>query len=107
MELRITVRGLNEAAPLREHAEERIIHALQRFERRIRRVGALLEDVTGPAKQTIDKRCRLTVRLKPHGELMIDELGADIHAVLDVALDRLKAALSRRTARVKRGIGGG
>jgi hypothetical protein len=67
----------------------------------------LLEDVTGPHRQGVDKRCRIDVRLKRGGELTIDELGAEVFASLALALSRLKAAISRKVGRTKRGVGAG
>ncbi|HNQ23867.1 MAG TPA: HPF/RaiA family ribosome-associated protein [Phycisphaerae bacterium] len=107
MDLRITIKNLPERAELRELAEQRVTTALQRFEDRIHKVTLLMEDVTGHSKQAVDKRCRISVRLHPGGEVMIDELNEDIGAALAFALDRLKVALTRKAARYKRGVGGG
>ena len=80
---------------------------LDRFRSRIRDVIVLLQDVTGPHKQVVDKRCRIDVRLKRGGELTIDEIGRDVFASLAHALDRAKAAISRKVGKVKRGVGAG
>ena len=75
---------------------------------RIQAVTVRLEDVTGPRKAGVDKRCCLDVKLKaPAGQLLIDELGDDIGATFQLALDRLKAAISRKAAKAKRGVGRG
>ena len=107
MDLRVTIKGIENPSTLRSHAETAVAAALDRFQHRIRNAAVLLEDVTGPHKQTVDKRCRIDVRLKRGGELTIDEIGTDILASLALALDRLKAAISRKVGRVKRGIGAG
>ena len=107
MDLRVTIKGFDDRSDLRPQAEARVTAALERFESRILHAGVLLEDVTGPHKQSVDKRCRIDLRLKHGAELTIDEVGTDILASLDVALDRLKAAISRELGKAKRGIGAG
>jgi len=107
MNIRITVRGIENKGELREQAERRVGTALNRFAGGIHRVTVLLEDVTGPRKQVIDKRCRIDVRLRRGGEVLIDELGTDMQATLSLALDRLKAAICRKAGKAKRGVGAG
>ncbi len=107
MNLRITVKGLGDKAGLRAHAEERVGRTLGRFAGDIVGVTVLLEDVTGPRKHTVDKRCRIGVRMRAGGELMIDEMSDDILGSLALALERLKAAMSRKAGRSKRGVGAG
>jgi ribosome-associated translation inhibitor RaiA len=107
MNLRIAIKGIDEKAALRSEAEERVATTLDRFQDRIRNACVLLEDVTGPHKQVVDKRCRIDVRLKRGGELTIDEIGTDVFASLARALDRVKAAISRKVGKAKRGVGAG
>lgn len=107
MQIRVTVRGLRDASAFRELAESRTATALRRFERRVVRADVRLEDVTGPRKETVDKRCAIDVRLRPRGRVMIEELGDDVEAVLSVALDRLKLSVAREVGRLKRGVGEG
>jgi ribosome-associated translation inhibitor RaiA len=107
MNLRIAIKGIDDRAALRSQAEGKVAATLDRFQDRVRDVMVLLEDVTGPHKQVVDKRCRIDVRLKGGGELTIDELGTDVLASLALALDRLKAAISRKVGRAKRGVGAG
>ena len=107
MDLRIAIKGIDDKVTLRTQAAERVSATLGRFQGRVRNVMVLLEDVTGPHKQVVDKRCRIDVRLKRGGELTIDEMGTDVFASLALALDRLKAAISRKVGRTKRGVGAG
>jgi hypothetical protein len=107
MDLRIAIKGIDDRAALRGQAAERVTATLARFQARIRNARVLLEDVTGPHKQVVDKRCRIDVRLKRGGELTIDEIGKDVFASLAVALDRLKGAMSRKVGRTKLGVGAG
>ena len=107
MNPRVAIKGIDDKSALRSQVEERVAATLDRFQDRIRNVMVLLEDVTGPHKQVVDKRCRIDVHLKRGGELTIDELGADLHTALASALDRLKAAISRKVGKSKRGVGAG
>ncbi len=107
MNPRITVRGIEHSVRLRELAAIRISSALQRFAGRVQGVVVLLEDLTGPRKQSVDKHCRIGVRLRPTGVVTIDEVGTDIHVALAAALDRLKCAVGRAVGRRKRGVGAG
>jgi ribosome-associated translation inhibitor RaiA len=105
--LRVTIKGIEDKSALRDQAQARAAAALSRFRNRIRNARVLLEDVTGPHKQVVDKRCRIDVLLKHGVELTIDEVRTDILASLAVALDRLKAVIGREVGKAKRGIGAG
>lgn len=107
MNVFVAIKGIQDKSALRGQAEQRVAATLDRFQHRIRNVTVLLEDVTGPHKQVIDKRCRIEVHLKRGGDLTIDELGKDVLASLALALDRLKATISRKVGRAKWGVGAG
>jgi len=107
MNLHVTIKGIEDQPALRSQAEARAAATLSRFQNRILNARVLLEDVTGPHKQVVDKRCRIDVRLKHGAELTINEVRTDILASLAVALDRLKAAIGRKVGKAKRGIGAG
>lgn len=107
MNVRILIKGVMEKSALREYAEDKIAAALRRFEDRILGVTVRLEDVTGPRKQGVDKQCRIDLRIRPVGQIIIQEHASDLQAALLTALDRLKAAISRKTAMRKRGVGRG
>lgn len=106
MDLRIFIRGVEDDGRLREYAQEKIGEALQRYEEHILDATARLEDETGPNKSTVDKVCSIELKLRV-GEIRIREVGEEFIAAIEVALDRLRAALSRQVSRVKRGIGEG
>jgi len=107
MNLHVAVRGIANKASLRDQAAQRGAATLERFQDRIRDVSVLLEDVTGAHKHVVDQRCRIDVRLRRGGELVIDQTDSNVLASLALALDRLKAVISRKVSRVKRGIGAG
>jgi ribosomal subunit interface protein len=106
MEMRVFIRGADDPGPLRAFAEEKLTAGLQRFEEHVLGATIRVEDETGPGKHGVDKICHIEVKLRT-GEVRIKEHGDDFHATIDKAIDRLRAALSRETARAKRGIGEG
>ena len=106
MDLQIFVRGVDNDSGLRDFAEERFLATTNRFSEHILKATVRLEDVTGPDKGGIDKLCSLDVKLRTR-EIVIKEQGDEFHPTINAALDRLKAALSRETAKTKRGIGEG
>ncbi len=106
MDLQIFIRGVENDGGLRSFAEERFLTATTRFSEHILKANVRLEDVTGPDKGGIDKLCSLDVKLRAR-EIVIKEQGDDFHAAINTALDRLKTALSRETAKAKRGVGEG
>lgn len=106
MDIKVVIRGVDEAGQLRDYAEERLGHALERFEHQVLSATMRLEDETGPEKHGVDKHCNVDVRLRT-GEVVIKEQGEDFLAVVNVAMDRLRAVLGREVAKAKRGIGEG
>lgn len=108
MDVQIVVRGVEDdkVASVREYADEKLRHALDRFEERVLSATVRVEDVTGPEKQGVDKQCKIDVRMRG-SELHIDELGDNFTGVINTAMDRLRAAMSREVAKNKRGIGEG
>ena len=106
MDMQIIIRGVDDTADLRDFALEKLRHGVDRFQDSILNATMRLEDVTGPEKGGVDKLCSIEVKLRT-GEVRIKEQGDDFHATIDTALDRMKAALSRKTGKAKRGIGEG
>jgi ribosome-associated translation inhibitor RaiA len=106
MDLRLFIRGVERPAELREQARERVRSGLRRFAARILSATVRLEDETGPQKSRIDKVCQIELRLRS-GVIRIREVGQNFRAVIDVALDRVRGALSRQVGRAKRGVGEG
>lgn len=106
MDIEIVVRGVEDAAPLRALALEKFSAALQRYEAHVRRVNVRLEDETGPNQHRVDKVCAIEIQLGG-GDVRIREVGKEFRAVMDVAIDRMRAALGRQISRDKRGIGEG
>lgn len=59
----------------------------------IRRIDVKLEDINGPFKSGIDKRCHLKVRGSDHLCIDIDDVDEDILSAIERAFHHLKKAL--------------
>jgi ribosome-associated translation inhibitor RaiA len=105
-DLKIIIRGVDDATALRTFAEEKLSESLSRFSERVLAATVRLEDVTGPEKGGVDKLCSIEVKLRT-GEVRIKEQGEEFPATINLAVDRLRAALSREVSKAKRGIGEG
>ncbi|TWT46322.1 Sigma 54 modulation protein / S30EA ribosomal protein [Phycisphaerae bacterium RAS1] len=92
---------------LRTHIDERLAHALDRFDSHIHSLHVKLRDLNGP-KGGEDMQCQIAVKLHhPSGDVHIDERGDDAFAVVSRAADRTATAVSRELGKHKRGVGGG
>lgn len=107
MDVQIFVRHTDEGDRMRRFLDEKVRAAVSRFEDNVVQVTARLEDETGPDKHTEnDKVCTLDVKLRK-GQVLIKENGDDFMSTIDIAVDRLRAALSREISKHKHGIGEG
>jgi ribosome-associated translation inhibitor RaiA len=61
----------------------------------IQNIDVKIEDITGPHKKSIDKRCHLKVRGKKHLAIDIDRVDEDLDSAIDNAFLHLKQALRR------------
>lgn len=85
---------------LQEHTIARIEAALGQHETFIDRVHVRLSDLNGP-KGGVDQRCQLTIALHKQPEVIIDERGEDLYAVVSTAADRAKNAVGRTLDRLR------
>jgi putative sigma-54 modulation protein len=94
--MRIMVRAIGFDLPLssQERVMRRVHLALGRFADRLGTITVRLSDVNGP-RGGEDKRCQVNVTLRDAREVIIDELHADLHAAIDVALGRAAHAVGR------------
>ena len=58
-------------------------------------IDVKIEDINGPHKSGIDKRCHLKVRGKNNLAFDIDDIDAEINCAIDSAFYHLKSALER------------
>lgn len=98
--MRLEIRGQGMTVPpsLHGYLERRLRFALGRFAPRIRAVVARLGDVNGP-RGGLDKRCQITLRFAPSGEITVDDVAAQFTAAIDGATDRAGRAAARHVDR--------
>ena len=62
----------------------------------INHIDVKIEDINGPYKAGIDKRCHLKVRGKNHLAIDVDDIDSDVNYAIDNAFRRLKKILKRK-----------
>ena len=85
----------------RELLERRLSFALSRFDSRIMRVSAIIEDLNGP-RGGIDKRCRITVKMSGAKDVIISDQDSDIIQCIANAADRAGRSVARAIDRSQR-----
>lgn len=100
MRIEIKSSGFPLTAALTEHAERRLRFALTRHSDRIVRVVALVGDSNGPRGGT-DKFCRIRILLQHASEVMIEDVGVELYAVIDRAAERAGRNVAKRVDRVR------
>lgn len=100
MLVQISGKGFEPSAELRDHVEERVSTALDRFTDRIARVNVFLADENGP-KNGLDKSLRLIIDIERLPLIVVEERGESWYAVLDEAAERAVHAVSRQVDRAR------
>jgi ribosome-associated translation inhibitor RaiA len=100
MQLHIKGQNLFLAPAVIVRTERRLRFALSRFADRLDRVTVRLADLNGP-RGGVDKQCRIIVRLRPGGEVVIEDTANDVEAVIDRGADRVQRAVARALARMR------
>ncbi len=100
MLIQISGKGFEPSPELRDHAEERVSTALERFTGRIARVNVFLADENGP-KNGLDKSLRLIIDIERLPLIVVEERGESWYAVLDQAAERAVHAVSRQVDRAR------
>ena len=85
--MHLEIRGQNIVLTpaLLERVERRVQFAVGRFDGRVTRVSVRVADVNGP-RGGIDKRCRIAVRVRPAGEIVVEDTHPDLYKSLRVAV---------------------
>jgi putative sigma-54 modulation protein len=98
--VRIHVRSKNLAIDetRRSQVESRLAFSLGRFAARILRATVRIIDLNGP-RGDHDKACRIEVRLRPAGTVLVEDRDVDLFTALDHAADRAGRAVARALAR--------
>ncbi|WP_373049543.1 HPF/RaiA family ribosome-associated protein [Vulgatibacter sp.] len=98
MQIDVRFTRLQPSAALAQHAQRRILFALDRFQPQIARVSIRLQDTNGP-RGGVDKSCSVEVALLQGGTVRLDEIGEDAYAVVDRAAARLRHSVARTLER--------
>ena len=98
--MRIDIQGLGFplTAALLDHTERRLRFAFTRNGDRIKRVTVRLGDSNEP-RGGEDKFCRMQVYLKHAPPVLIEDVGADLYAVIERVADRAGRNIAKRLDR--------
>ncbi len=103
MRIDIQALGFSLTAPLLDHTRRRLRFALTRAGDRIKRVEVRLGDTNGPRGGT-DKFCRMQVYIEHAPPVLIEDVGADLYAVIDRAAARAGRNVAKRLERRRENI---
>jgi len=98
MNVDIQSQGFPLTSALADHAKRRLRFVLTRHSERIQHVVVRVGDENGP-RGGVDKYCRIQVHLLDAPVAVIDDLGADLYAVVDRAADRVGRVVVRHLDR--------
>ncbi len=101
MDLHIVSRHLPLTDPLRHWVADRVRHALDQFQGRVRSVRVSLDDLNGP-KGGDDRRCAMAVRLEHAAALRVESRGSDLYATVSLAAERLSRRVGAELDRLRR-----
>ncbi len=101
MKLTIRARHLDLSPELRDQIHRRLHFALGRLAGEIDAVDVTISDLNGP-KGGADKQCRVRIRGRSLGAIVIEHVGSEILPVLSLAADRAERAVVRALARRRR-----
>ena len=97
--MEIEIQG-NTSNALDEHVTARLEAAVNQFAGRVGSVHVRLSDINGP-KGGVDQSCKVTVQLKPTGNIIVEETSEDMYSAVSFAADRVKQAVGREIERRK------
>lgn len=98
MHVKIRARKIEIDEALRAHVNRRLRFALGRFGERIAKVAVRFEDANG-TRGGVDKLCQIDVALRPSGNVIVEDIDADLRTVVDRAADRAGRAVARNLQR--------
>jgi ribosomal subunit interface protein len=94
MRIEVHGRNLTLGDDMKEHARRRVEQALDRWADRIVAVVVDVSDANGP-RGGADKTVRVRADVEGPGEVVAEDVAADVAAAIDLATTRLKAGVSR------------
>ena len=103
MRIDIKGSGFPITTALMDHTERRLRFALTRSSDRIVRVAVMLGDSNGP-RGGEDKFCRIQIHLKRAPQILIEDIGAELYAVIDRAAERAGRNVAKRVDRLMESI---
>ena len=103
MRINIQALGFPLTAALLDHTEQRLRFALTRTSARIKRVVVRLGDRNGP-RGGEDKFCRMQVYLEYAAPVLIEDVGADLYAVIDRVAERAGRNVAKRVDRLHENV---
>jgi ribosome-associated translation inhibitor RaiA len=80
-----------------EHIHERLASKLEKLGRRVVGIEVHLKDVA--AAKGLEKACHIETRLAGHGPVNVEERATDLHAAVDLAIERTVVAVHRQLER--------
>ena len=101
MKLTIRARHIDLPSELRDQIHRRLHFALGRFASEFHSVDLSISDLNGP-KGGADKQCRIQIRGRAVGTVVIEHVGSEILPVVSLAADRAERAVVRGLARGRR-----
>ena len=100
MEIEIRIQGTDLAEAIRRYAARRIRFALGRFAPHVGRVMVRISDING-VRGGVDQCCHITAELPAKGQLVVDQVDADLCPAIDRASERIGEALRREVQRTR------
>lgn len=98
MGMALRLRGIEKSREIRDYIERRLRFALGRFLPEITAVSVNVSDLNGP-RGGIDKKIKIQVTGPRLGHLLVEDVDADTHVVVDRASDRVARSVGRHLER--------
>ena len=94
MRIDIRTKRIDIDAEVRAYVDRRLRFALTRFGGRVDKVTVRFEDTNG-ARGGVDKQCQISVTLRPSGSVLVEDVDADLHVVIDRTAERVSRVVAR------------
>ncbi|MEQ9453317.1 MAG: HPF/RaiA family ribosome-associated protein [Phycisphaeraceae bacterium] len=94
MNVHVHALNIDHSETLKNHVQNRISTALERFGKRVGKVIVRLSDLNGP-RGGQDMYCQMQVDVLGCGLLIVEQTDADVYHAVDQAADRIKRNVKR------------
>jgi putative sigma-54 modulation protein len=98
MQVDIQARNFTLTNAIRSYVQRRLSFALNSRDMHIQRIMVRLSDINGP-KGGEDKCCHIQVVLPKMADVVIKDIGSDLYAAIDKAVDRASINVNRRLSK--------